>query len=131
MASLEATAHLARGLEVLRALPDGPERARRELNLLTTECCPRSPPPQGYAAPAAGAAYRRVLELCQELGDPAKQFSALHGLWHFHYNRAELDAARRLAGQLVDLTKAKMPVWVLRRPWALGYTLNDLGELEA
>ena len=130
-ASLEATAHLARGLEVLRALPDGPERARRELNLLTT-MLPALTATKGYAAPAAGTAYRRVLELCQELGDPAKQFSALHGLWHFHYNRAELDAARDLAGQLVDLAKGRGdPGLDLAAHRALGYTLNDLGELEA
>ena len=130
-ANLEATAHLAKGLEVLRALPDGPERARRELNLLTT-MGPALTATKGYAAPEAGTAYRRVLELCQELGDTAKQFSALHGLWHFHYNRAELDAARSLAEQLVDVANGRGdPGLDLAAYRALGYTLNDLGELEA
>ena len=86
-ANLEATAHLAKGLEVLRAMPDGRERARRELDLLTT-MGPALTATKGYAAPEAETAYRRALELCQELGDTPKQFSALHGLWHFHYNRA-------------------------------------------
>jgi predicted ATPase len=127
----EAIAHLAKGLEVLRALPDGPERALRELNLLTT-IGPALTATKGYAAPEAETAYRRALELCQELGDRAKQFSALHGLWHFHYNRADLDAARSLAEQLIDVAVGRQdPGLDLAAHRALGYTLSDLGELEA
>ncbi len=130
-ANLEATAHLAKGLEVLRAVPDGPERAQRELDLLTT-MGPALTATKGYAAPEAGIAYRRALELCQDLGDTTKQFSSLHGLWHLHYNRAELDAARSLAEQLVDVAKGRQdPGLDLAAYRALGYTLNDLGELEA
>ena len=34
---------------------------------------------KGFAAPEVEPAYRRALELCEELGDTSQQFSALHG----------------------------------------------------
>ena len=62
---------------------------------------------KGYAAPEVEHAYRRALELCQEFGDATQQMSAMHGLWMFEFIRAELQEARRLAEQLVDLKDAK------------------------
>jgi predicted ATPase len=130
-ANPEAIAHLAKGLEVLRALPDGPERARRELNLLTT-MGPALLATKGFTAPEVGTAYRRALELCQALGDTAKQFSALHGLWYYRYCRAELEVARSLAEQLVDVAKGRQDSGLdLAAHRALGYTLLFRGELEA
>ena len=130
-ANLEAIAHLAKGLEVLGALPDGPERARRELDLLTA-IGPALIATKGYAAPEVERAYRRALELCQELGDTSRQFSALHGLWYFHYIRAELDAARSLAEQLVDMAKDRQDSSLdLGAHRSLGYTLSYRGEFEA
>ena len=103
-ANLEAAAHLTKGLEVLRAMPDGPERARRELDLLTT-MGPALHAIKGTGAPEAEHAYRRALELCQQLGDTPRQFSALHGLWYLHHYRAEHHAARSLAEQLVEVAE--------------------------
>ena len=129
-ANLEATAHLSKGLEVLGALPDGPERARRELDLLTT-MGPALHAIKGTGAPEAEHAYRRALELCQELGDTAKQFSALHGLWYFHHYRAEHHAARSLAEQLVEVAEGRQdPGLDLAAHRSLGYSLQLLGELE-
>ena len=105
-ANPEAIAHLTNGLEVLGAMPDGPERARRELDLLTT-IGPALIATKGFAAPEVEPACRRALELCEELGDTSQQFSALHGLWFFTHVRAELDAARSLAEQLVDVAKGR------------------------
>ena len=130
-ANPEAIAHLTKGLEVLGALPAGAERARRELDLLTT-MGPALMATKGYAAPEVEPAYRRALEICQELGDTSKQFSALHGLWYFRYIRAELDAARSLAEQLVDVAKGRQDSGLeLAADRSLGYTLHFLGELEA
>ncbi len=130
-ANLEATAHLTKGLEVLGALPDGPERARRELDLLAA-IGPALIATKGYAAPEVERAYRRALELCEELGDTSRQFSALYGLWYFHYIRAELDAARSLAEQLVEVAKGREDSGLdLGAHRSLGYTLSYLGELEA
>ncbi len=130
-ANPEAIAHLTEGLKVLRAVPEGPERARRELKFLTT-MGPALMATKGYAAPEVESAYRRAMELCQELGDAPQQFSALHGLWYVHYIRGELEAARSLAEQLVDVAKGRPESGLdLAAHRSLGYSLNGLGELKA
>ena len=130
-ANVEAIAHLNKGLEALGALPDGPERARRELNLLTM-LGPTLIATKGYAVPEVEHAYRRAWQLCQELGDTPQQFSALHGLWFVHYLRAELEASRNFAEQLVDVAKDRQDSGLeLAAHRSLGYTLLFLGELEA
>lgn len=129
-AHLEAVAHFAKGLEVLDAMADGPERARRELALLTT-MGPALIVTKGYAAPEVETTYRRALELCQELGDAPQLFSALHGRWFNHYIRAELNVARSLAEQLVDEASGRQDSGLdLAAHRSLGYTLNFLGELQ-
>ena len=66
-ANLEAVVHLRKALELLGKLPEGAERARRELELqvalggalISTK---------GYAAPETGRAYARAHQLCREVG---------------------------------------------------------------
>ena len=68
-----------RGWRCLRACRR-PERARRELDLLTA-MGPALTATKGYAAPEVETAYRRALELCQELGDtPRAVFGAARSL---------------------------------------------------
>ena len=130
-ANPEAIAHLTKGLEVLGAMPDGPERMRRELDLLTA-MGPALIAIKGYAAREVESTYRRALELCRELGDAPQQFSALHGLWFFHYLRAELNDARGLAEQLVELAGEEQDSDLnVAAHRSLGYTLLNLGKLEA
>ncbi len=130
-ANAEAIAHLTQGLEVLRAMADGPEQSRRELDLLTT-IGPALMATKGYAAPEVEAAYRRALELCQELGDAPQHFSVLHGLWYFNLILPDLHAARSLGEQLVDVAKGRQDTGLdLAAHRSLGYTLHHLGELEA
>jgi predicted ATPase len=55
-ANAEAIAHLTRGLEVLNALPDSPERTHRELDLQIALGAPLMAT-RGYAAPEVGQTY--------------------------------------------------------------------------
>ncbi|MDX1815460.1 MAG: AAA family ATPase, partial [Thermodesulfobacteriota bacterium] len=66
----EAIAHLSRGLEVLGTLPDGAERARKEVDLQATLGLTYMAA-RGYATPEVGAAYERARELCKQLDDPS------------------------------------------------------------
>src|SRR5262249_13964392 len=96
----EAIGHFTRGLEVLKTLPDTPERMRHEIRLLIA----RGPPlmaTHGWAAPEVGAIYTRARALCQQMGEPPQLFPVLYGLWIFHYTRAELRQAQELAEQLL------------------------------
>jgi len=62
-AHVEAIRHLIKALELLKTLPDTPERTRQELTLQTALGVPLVAT-KGYAAPEVGEAYTRARELC-------------------------------------------------------------------
>ena len=60
--------HLTKGLEMLKALPNTPERTQQELGLQLTLGIPLSAT-RGYAAPEVAHIYTRAQELCQHMGE--------------------------------------------------------------
>jgi predicted ATPase len=66
-AHVEAIAHLNKGLELLRVLPDTPERTQHEL-VLQTLLGPSLIVSKGFAAPEVAQAYLRARELCRGSG---------------------------------------------------------------
>ena len=56
---------------------------------------------QGWAAPEAGRANARARELCEQIGATAQLWPVLYGQWVFHGVRAEHDAAREVADELL------------------------------
>ena len=82
-AHLEAMHHLTRGLEVLAALPETPERTQHELVLQLT-LGPALMALKGQAAPEVGQAYARARELCRQVGETPQLFPILLGLWRFY-----------------------------------------------
>jgi predicted ATPase len=130
-ADLEAIGHLTMGLDLLRALPDTPERIQQEL-ILQTALGPALMATKGYAAPAVEDAYTRARELCQQVGEPAQLFPVLWGLWLFYFVRAELQIARELGEQLLTLAQRLQDLaFLLEAHRALGTTLFFLGDLVA
>jgi class 3 adenylate cyclase/predicted ATPase len=130
-ASVEAVAHLTKGLDALRGTPDSPERCHRELNLLTA-LGPALMATKGFASPEVEKAYSQALALCRQVGDTARLFSALRGLWELHELRAELKTARELAEQLLAVAQGVQdPALLLVANDALGDTLLWLGEFVA
>jgi class 3 adenylate cyclase/predicted ATPase len=104
-AYVEAVAHLTRGLEVLKALPDTPERVQQELTLqlaLNNALVPA----KGYTAPEVGKAVTRARELCQQLGETPQLFPVLWSLFLFYLNRGEFQAALELAELLLRLAQS-------------------------
>ena len=67
-AYMEAIAHLTKGLELLKTLPDTPERAQQELTLQLAWATALMAT-RGYAAPEVERAYARARELCQQVGE--------------------------------------------------------------
>ena len=119
-AHVEAISHLTKGLEVLQALPDTPERAQQELDLqialgqafIATK---------GQAAPEVGHTYSRARELCQQVEDIPQLFRVLWGLCYFHVVRAELQTARKLGEELLTLAQPLQdPVYLLGAHLTLG-----------
>jgi len=68
-AHIEAISHLTKGLEVLKTLPDTPERTQHELTLQIALGAPLIAT-KGWATPEVESAYTRARELCRQVGKP-------------------------------------------------------------
>ncbi|MBI3756738.1 MAG: AAA family ATPase, partial [Deltaproteobacteria bacterium] len=101
-AYVEAVSHLTKGLELLKTLPDIPERTQQELVLQTT-LGPVLIAAKGYTVPEVEQAYTRALELCRQIGETPQIFPVLRGLQIFYLIRAEHKTARELGEQLLTL----------------------------
>src|SRR5262249_52131075 len=67
-AYVEVINHLTKGLELLKALPNVPERAQQEL-MLQISLGPALMVTEGFAAPEVEKVYARARELCQQVGE--------------------------------------------------------------
>jgi class 3 adenylate cyclase/predicted ATPase len=130
-AYVEAISHFTKGLQVLKTLPDTPERTQDELRLQAA-LGPTLTVLKGYAAPEVERAYAQARELCRQVGETPQLFPVLNGLWVFHLLRAELQTARELAEQVFRLVRSMQdPAFLLWPHGALGLILYHLGELTA
>src|SRR5262249_51677167 len=106
LAPLEAIRHFDRGLATLAALPEGPARDGREielqlgrgLSLFTAG---------GYSSAEAAEAYARARELAERRGDQNQLFMAVYGLWQSANGAGKVDDCRRLSNRLQQLTAGK------------------------
>lgn len=102
----EAIDHLTKGLGLLQALPDTPERLQQELTLQLTLGAPLVMT-RGYAAPEVGKTFARARELCQQTEGAAQFSAALWGLWMFYLVRAELPIVQKLGEQGLSLAQCR------------------------
>ena len=101
-AYIEAIRHFDRGLEVLKAIPEGPERERQELALQLNRG-PALFAAKGFAAAEAAEAYTRAYELAATNGDIGELFTAVNGLWQSANGAGVIANCRRLSGRLQEL----------------------------
>ena len=128
-AHLEAINHLTKGLELLASLPNTRERAWQELVFLNTLGIALIAT-KGQASEEVGRTYTRAREISQEMGETRQLILTLSGLVSFHVVRAELQAARQVGEQLLDLAERQSdPALLLVAHWALGHPLLFMGEL--
>jgi predicted ATPase len=127
----DALAYLSRGQELLRTMPETPERAQQELALHMT-LGPVLTATQGYGTPAVRATYARAHALCQQVEDLEQRFWVLWGLQIFYRVRAELQTAWELGAQLLSLAQCQHePTLLVEAHYALGSTGFWQGELLA
>jgi predicted ATPase len=120
---------LTTGLEVLKVLPDAPERTRQELDLQTS-LGPALMATQGITSPEVEHTYTRARELCQQVGETPQLFPVVGGLRAFYEVRGELQIALELGEQLLSLAHhAQDPAQLLQAHMGLGSTLFWLGEV--
>ena len=70
---METISRVTRGLELIKTLPDPPERPKQELDLQATLGLALMAA-KGMGAPEVGIAYGRARELCHQVGDTSQLF---------------------------------------------------------
>jgi tetratricopeptide (TPR) repeat protein len=129
-ANLEAIDQFRRGLALAELLSDMRERAERELDLQMA-LGPALFATKIYSHPDIGRAYARAWELCRQLGDRSRGFTALRGLYLYHLSLVEMEKAQhfaeeglRIAERLDDAAR------LVGAHVALGVLLYYQGKLE-
>lgn len=103
-ANIEALNHFDRALELLKELPQDPERNTLELDLLLARGAPLLSV-KGYASDEMEHNYQRAKDLLQEHSGSIRQFLAIRGLWVFHLIRGNLFYAHSLTEELLALAQ--------------------------
>ena len=101
-ANAEAVNYLTTALDLLKTLPDTPERTQQELTLQIALGVPLITT-KGHGVPEVEEAYTRARELCEQVGETPQLFPVMFGLWRFYHMRSDLRTMRELAEQLPSL----------------------------
>jgi class 3 adenylate cyclase len=102
-APVEAIARVERGLATLAALPKGPSRDGREIDLQLARGSSLFAA-EGYSSGGAAEAYARARQLAEQRGDPQQLFMAVYGLWQSANGAGKILDCRRLSNRLRQLT---------------------------
>jgi len=103
-ANAEALSHLARGLELLKAMSNSTELRQQEIKLLTTRAVALRIA-KGYGSEELLATLERARDLCQLQGDPRQMFQILFGLWTTKGGRGDWLSARALAEECLAIAR--------------------------
>jgi serine/threonine protein kinase/predicted ATPase len=98
----EAAVLARRGLDLLRALPETPIRARQELMLLLALGVSLVAT-RGFASPDVEQTYARARALCEQEGDISTLVAVLYGLWNVSLVRCDFPTCEALAAQVFAL----------------------------
>jgi predicted ATPase len=128
-AHVEAVGHLTKGLELLKTLPDTPERTQQEL-LLCVALGPALIASKGYASPDTVDVYTQARALCQQIGETPQLFSALWGLMVVYLVQPQYSLAYELGQQLLTLAqRTQDSALLMEAHYALGLSSLWLGKL--
>jgi DNA-binding SARP family transcriptional activator len=124
----DGIAHLSRGLDLLRTLPESPERDEQELHLqLVLGLAWQGP--KGAQSPELEGAYTRARELGHRLGRTSQLCQVVGELSNMYFVRAELRRARPMADEALNLARQTGdPLLVALAQWYLGLALFSSGE---
>src|ERR1700731_1367873 len=129
-ANLEAIDQFRRGLALVEALSDGRERAERELDLQMA-LGPALFATKNFSHPDIGRAYSRAWELCRQLEDDPREFTALRGLQLHHLNLLEMEKAQHFAEEALHVAeRLDDAARLVGGHMALGLVLYNRGKLE-
>src|SRR5262249_48749257 len=127
-ANTEAIDQFRRGLALVEALPDTRERAERELDLQMA-LGPALVATRSYSHPDIGRAYGRAWELCQQLADYSREFTALRGLMLHHGSLLEMEKAQHFAEEALRVAERLDDARLVGAHMGLGGSLSSPGKL--
>jgi tetratricopeptide (TPR) repeat protein len=125
----EAVALLAKGLELLKTLPNTPERAQQELSLQINLGVPLMAT-KGFGSPDVEKANTRAVELSRQVEQTPELFPLLLRLWLFYLARMQYRTMRELAEEMLRQAQDVQPSAVRLREahYAMGVTFFLLGD---
>src|SRR5213594_3575192 len=88
-AHLEAISHFTTGMELLKTLPETPERTQHALTLYIALGAALGMT-KGQGAAEVEHAYTQARALCQQVGETSELIPVLFGLWRFYIQRLQL-----------------------------------------
>jgi len=129
-ANVEAIGHFRNALQLLRALPETPQRNKEEIEIQLALGIPLIAV-KGYAAAETREAFSRARSLCLELDTPPEYFQALFGLWGHSWMGGKNDEALAMADEF--LTKSREisdSILLMVAHRVMGSTLLTIGEFQ-
>ena len=127
-ANTEAINYLTSALEIVKAVPDTPQRVQQELTLQTI-LGPALIATKGNGAVEVRAVYERAVDLARQLEDDNQLFPVLFGLRSSHLVGGELYRARELGEQLLSSAERIQDSGLtVEANLAQGHTLSLLGD---
>jgi len=125
----EAIAHYNKALELLKNVPETPQRDQQELVLQLALAVPLMSN-KGFGAPELGQAVVRARELCDRMGDTPQRFNALFQLVNYYGTTGKYRTSLKFAEQMSQIAgKSKDPVLQACCYYAHTWPLLNMGEL--
>lgn len=127
----ETIVHFKKALDILKTLPQTPERDQHELSFQMALATSLQAI-HGYGAPEVLSTYGRIMELCQQIGESPQLSYALYLLTFFHWLRADYDTALKLTEQMLNLAQsAEDPLNLVLTHAMQGTLCFNIGELSS
>lgn len=130
-ANQEAIEQSRRGIELLAALPNTPQRAALELplqSILGTALLST----HGYSDPRVRKVFTRAQDLCEEVGDAPQLFQVAVGLWMYYIITAQLEEAYEQSQRLLRIAESTSdPAQILQANYSQGFTLYYRSDFQA
>ena len=128
-AIVEALNHFNKGLDLLRELPDTPERAPQEvaLQILLARSLIQN---KGYGAAEVEQAFTRARRLIDQFGETSQFSEIMNGLYSYYLIRGEYQSGRIVAEQNLEAAKISQdPIRIQIANQSLGTVLLFMGKL--
>ena len=129
-ANVEAIGHFRNALQLLKALPDTPQRNKEEIEIQLALGIPLIAV-HGYPAEETREAFARARTLCLKLGSPPEYFQALFGLWGNSWMGGKNDEALAMADEFLSRSREMSDnILLMVAHRAMGSTLLTIGEFQ-